>query len=172
MIISAGSCGLRICPSLSIKLHLTKNTRHKVTAILKLCIPKWPWFIALCQCVSSYRVHRAWGQQTAKQPLEEMPLFWEAYSDRYRMCLCRPSGKAIKGLHSCWQVISASPATVFHLHFLRFFSYHLLERHKHSQQCITEKAFRWLCQSVSLSVFLELISLLITFMIHHGLANW
>lgn len=122
MIISAGSCGPCICRSLSIKLHLIRNTRHKVTTISKRCIRKWPWFIALCQCVSS---RGSTVLEGSKQPnnllrkcLCSVPPFWEAYSDRYRMCLRRPSGKAITGLHLCWQVSLASPATVFHTYFL------------------------------------------------------
>lgn len=122
MIISAGSCGLCICLSLSIKLHWTKNTRHKVATILKLRIHKWTWFIALCHCVSSYGSTKLKGSKQPNNLLRKclcsIPSFWEAYSDRYQMCLCRPSGKAIKGLQSCWQVISASPATLFHLYFL------------------------------------------------------
>lgn len=172
MIISAGSCGLHICPSLSIKLHLTKNIRHKVATILKLRIHKWPWFIALCQCVGNYGSTELEG---SKQPnnlwrkcLCSVPPFLEAYGDRYRMCLCRPSGKAIKGLQSCWQVISASLAPVFHMYFLISF-FRKTRARAVMHYC---KSFCWLCLSVSFSVFLKLISVMFNCRNLSGLAKW
>lgn len=157
MIISAGSCERCICPSMSMKHHSTKNAWHKITTILKLCIHKWLIHCSVSVCQQS-QVHRARGaanSQTAllRKGLCSVPPFWEAYSDRYRMCVSAGHVGKQGCTHADKSFLLLLPLYSSEL-FNIVFSYHLLERQSHVQCYIIEKSF---CRSNNLSVLEILI---------------